>query len=952
MPNFDGQDEALNELLVARQWKQALNLCEKKLRKSNNSDYLLVKKITVLLSWPEGTRNQQGLKELGVLLDRKPPVDDIETLCALDAVAEGWEGFEPRLRQVWQKAAGARPQDEKLHSVWFRSKFQVGNLRAAQQASQSWMKNFPKKREPFFLYILTMHRLAEDAATQESERKLLRSLAFKFISKAASEAPDGADEIQSTRAISTLEDLLLLIRVYRAQEKYSEAAALAKDSHVGIESPLGRNSWELVRQLIEMLELSHLWIESWQFCQQLLVDARDSSHERRFQMTHYSFGGLGDDWKVWQALITANSRIGNPGRSNSTQNLIHSFSIGTSSSRNARLALLKFYAAKVAAAESFQDELLSSCREYFRDFYTKVACFHDLQPYLSSLDRLKQEKLIELCGDIARDARPNPESSESKKVLWITSEINVLKLEYNLVISRDDNTFKDGLLQGFICNCLRLYRLSLKYDLRLPVSDRLPGDDAALLAAMGLIRLYKTRQSYPERNNALIRSIVILEHLLLRSKHNYDALLILVRLYMFLGTGSLAMERYSRLSIKNLQHATVSWVLYNHISTIHPHPVTLPRTNSGGQTTIDPASDMAQALEWHKSASALCKKSVTSMQESGHWSMSLDALSTSKHIESGFSKLLLLAEIKRIARFLSVTHDIQSSHFVSIPSRTEDARDRSAFPNYEAYGQLTFEETLPSPGSIIDTNDTWLEHQLSLASFWDMLHNNGNSSIIEAELAAMKQTSGSEPYVFTEAESTIGFVLGILKELYEAFSGKAPLKEAGPVDAWIRDTVESLEMYIPIGSQTLESNIEAGMNASALLGESLKIPLWSYFHSMYTYLELCKYLAPLLDYLLIENRKRKLVDATWLSSKLAIFREDGKKLSDNVRLSAKDLQDNLRGSAVLQEITREILRNTDKDETEDVIGTELCLLGSESTMICKDIQESWIEALDGVIRIG
>ena len=248
---------------------------------------------------------------------------------------------------------------------------------------------------------------------------------------------------------------------------------------------------------------------------------------------------------------------------------------------------------------------------------------------------------------------------QSTKVLWITSEINVLKLEYNLVISRDDNTFKNGLLQGFICSCLRLYSLSLKYDLNLPVSDRLPGDDAALLAAMGLIRLYKTRQIYPEHNNALLRSILVLEHLLLRSKHNYDALLILVRLYMFLGAGSLAMERYSRLSIKNLQHATVSWVLYTHISTICPHPVTIYRADGGGQTTIDPASDMVQALDWHKSASDLCQKSVVSMQENGQWSMSLDALSTSSHVESGFSKLLLLAETKRIARFRSIPHEIQ-----------------------------------------------------------------------------------------------------------------------------------------------------------------------------------------------------------------------------------------------------------------------------------------------------
>lgn len=42
MPTLDGQDDALNELILAKQWKQALNLCEKKLKKANNSDYLLV----------------------------------------------------------------------------------------------------------------------------------------------------------------------------------------------------------------------------------------------------------------------------------------------------------------------------------------------------------------------------------------------------------------------------------------------------------------------------------------------------------------------------------------------------------------------------------------------------------------------------------------------------------------------------------------------------------------------------------------------------------------------------------------------------------------------------------------------------------------------------------------------------------------------------------------------
>lgn len=89
-----------------------------------------------------------------------------------------------------------------------------------------------------------------------------------------------------------------------------------------------------------------------------------------------------------------------------------SFCNGISSSRNAQLALLKLYSSRIATGENCQDQLLSSCWDYFRDFSTKVACFHDLQPYISTLERAKQEKLVELSGDVAREIRPEPESSE------------------------------------------------------------------------------------------------------------------------------------------------------------------------------------------------------------------------------------------------------------------------------------------------------------------------------------------------------------------------------------------------------------------------------------------------------------------------------------------------------------------------------------------------------------
>lgn len=220
-------------------------------------------------------------------------------------------------------------------------------------------------------------------------------------------------------------------------------------------------------------------------------------------------------------------------------------------------------------------------------------------------------------------------------------------MEYYLVVSQDWNCHRTDLLTAFVSNCLQLYQESLQFEFELPSSDRRPGDDAGLLAAMGLVRLFKTG-----RRDALLHSILIFEHIMLQSRHNYDVLLLLVRLYMFLGAGSLAIDRYKGLSIKNIQLATVSWVLYTRLSTIHPYPATYP---AGGkvQTTVVPIDDMLYALRWHKSAEDLSRKALHSMQASGNWNMSLDTLETNRAIFEGFARCLFLAESKRIERFLS-----------------------------------------------------------------------------------------------------------------------------------------------------------------------------------------------------------------------------------------------------------------------------------------------------------
>lgn len=148
--------------------------------------------------------------------------------------------------------------------------------------------------------------------------------------------------------------------------------------------------------------------------------------------------------------------------------------------------------------------------------------------------------------------------------------------------------------------------------------------------------------------NAVFQCIAILEFLLTDSKHNYDALLTLIRLHMDLGTGSLAVQLHSRLSIKNLQHATISWILYTRISTIHPYA---PSTTFSDQAPIDSSKNLSLAIDWHKSAEDLNSVSINRMLDNGQYSMLFDTLEIDRCIKSGLAKFMFVVESHRIGRF-------------------------------------------------------------------------------------------------------------------------------------------------------------------------------------------------------------------------------------------------------------------------------------------------------------
>ena len=105
-------------------------------------------------------------------------------------------------------------------------------------------------------------------------------------------------------------------------------------------------------------------------------------------------------WRMKSIDSSIFREANNSRNSENTKELIESYMKPRIVSRNARLALLRYYLIHTPDNAQIQEKLFSACREYFMDYCTKVICFRDLQPYVSRLEKSLQEKFL---GIIARD---------------------------------------------------------------------------------------------------------------------------------------------------------------------------------------------------------------------------------------------------------------------------------------------------------------------------------------------------------------------------------------------------------------------------------------------------------------------------------------------------------------------------------------------------------------------
>lgn len=147
---------------------------------------------------------------------------------------------------------------------------------------------------------------------------------------------------------------------------------------------------------------------------------------------------------------------------------------------------------------------------------------------------------------------------------------------------------------------------------------------------------------------ALIRAGGILEHLCHDSPHNYQALLLLVRVYLLLGAGSLALSTFSKLSVKQIQYDSVAHILFTRLSTVHPHSA--PPVEGAEYKDFDPLSAFVQGLNFFRNSEVSTMRFRTSGLDEGAYVNTEEIIELRRRLSNSINRRMYALDARRIQR--------------------------------------------------------------------------------------------------------------------------------------------------------------------------------------------------------------------------------------------------------------------------------------------------------------
>ncbi|KAJ5647149.1 hypothetical protein N7490_003521 [Penicillium lividum] len=932
-PVFLRRNNQIQDAIDGQNLKQALQLIEKRIKKGEETRFLKAWKAHVLFRMADEAHHQRGITETLELCQAEPPTTDTDTLDILFQTLQKMDGHADTRSMLWEKAAKAKPQDMEIQLKWFTFAFEDDDWKSAQKASMSLQKNFPRERKYYFWAIFCSHMLAINEKSSEMDRKLFGTLAYRMISKAAADVPtDPTQLLSQPRAIQKSEEVMLLVNIFESQKRFDEVVKILDSDNVGINSNICQGDRTFLGIKARNLGAAKLWDNAISFVKDIYTVPEEEEKRK-------ALGEL-DDWNIWNLLIQAVQNNDTPGTAAEIQKFVETFMEFQPKSRNAALTRLDIIISAIEKGEmTFEDNLLPACQQYIDQHKRKLYAFNDLRRILGG-NKDAMAKMLKYMSE---------GKVEGKDA--VNATINALKLEYCLNISGAEGKPSQELIEDFITRCLNLYQTSTGGSEAKAATNGSSStieskstDDLCILAAMAI--LSETSEQSRISHASVLRATAILERLLRDSPHSYQALLLLVRIYLLFGAGSLAFSTFNKMSVKQMQYESVAHNFFTRLSTIHPHSA--PPTEGVERKDFDPQAAFVQGLNFFRNADVTTMNFRSRGLSEGSYTNVEEIVELRRRLSNSICRRMMALDVRQAQRLVGGDPTTRFEELAMKKTPTYDGRDYTAFMDCEFPGKHSFEE-LVRLGPIPKAN--WFASARITDQLFSVLKGISIQKPLtrEADLPDLNALSISDTSDQTEAEKENSKIHAEMLKVatYMAGSKLTTAEQADKALGELEDWLNSKKIELTLNeSQVSRLIISTGVY---LLPDDPTAATWEYLHSIFTLLETLKAASQLAT---LASRKA--------SKSVKLPKERVERVADLVpqvyelvRLNTRALKQRISRSGVLSTMVDLVVQGPSSSphskELEAALNATLDM--SDLELFSGSLMESWEEALDGVMGV-
>ncbi|KHJ30724.1 putative cytoskeleton organization protein [Erysiphe necator] len=728
--------------ISVKNFKQARKIIDKKLSKCPDH-YLEALKLYLHGKTSSFAEKLSILAQLEELAGRDPFISNPDTI---DLYEEILIETLPRSTEIWAKTIGElrwkcvklSPSDENLCLHALMTCLSNDDLDHARQIVNVTEKKFSKNRNYVFWNITIMSLFALSDCYPNEKRNLCRSLALAQILKIAdSTILSSAQGTLPLRSIQTPQEILLLHKIIDLSGSLEKSIVYLEDPKLGPESPIAKGGWELWRLKLKRLSQLKMWDELFKTAISLLERARTKNAMGKLLESSFS------DWLVWDSLILSAAEFTDQTymkriKSELEAHLDPNSGVEKCWRRNASLAYVKFNFQTCIPFSNdtgkLKDNLFSletiALIKYLYEYGDTYTVYDDLRPFLEVLRLSERIKFTNLLTSSVEPKDSECDDEHKKSLTLMIEKIlsndfssssgmlrasNNLKFKYLLTCSIPERkNYKNLLLEKpslsplkqIFGEAITLYKTAIKISNNvahnLLKTDRHPIDDMALVASMCLVKIGLQEKRYEDEflnNNKfshILQAALILEFALTKSKHNFQILILLLRLYSYLGCGSLSMSIYQRLAIKQIQMDTLSYTFFDRISTFHPHP--FENFPDEVTDTRSPAEHLRRQQKFYQEVTGQISANIKSSFQYGSYNSIFEMTEVSDSLKHSISAVSCLIEDRKISRLLAPSNYLEAlpKNYEDIPllstPKLSDNNDYLTFPSFESSQSQSFHD--------------------------------------------------------------------------------------------------------------------------------------------------------------------------------------------------------------------------------------------------------------------